>query len=396
MLIKDVKQWVGNADSLIGKKANWRSFYEVTGKPYGWILGTFTTHDDLWGMPIKVGMNNWYVTGTVESALYNILDLQASNAIIDKIDKIIVPIFERKWKPLMHKFETLTKIKLHKQYKSEVEKFAIKNTTNSTSGILGKSHPHFGDTTNIPAYNMLLAQSHLYMSEIFHKYHTKQHPIVYTDTDSYFWHKPVNEVIRNCVPYPTLPYQSFENLPLEVGVRGESCKDGTIIFRGKMYYQNPTSIAFSGWKPFPRYFFKVLQTRPKINYPITIERQVSRKWKTRDKSVATLKIGRWHVKEERWKLSKLRSIFRADGKRKRESPHIIMTTGKHKVKRGDSYTLFLTNQKRSSRAWTIGESFDQLATMPWFADLAAETMDERLSEILKSYGKKYGRFGVLS
>lgn len=373
MLITNVKQWHGDFDDLIGHKATWQKFYEVTGVPYGWVLGTFTTHDDLWGIPVKVGWNNWYVTGSVPHSLYHILDLEASNATIDDCKAILVPIFDYGNNRLMEKFEELARIKLLKQYESQIVKFCIKNTTNSTSGILGKSHPNFGDTTNIPAYNTLLAQSHLDMSRIFHKYHSKQHPIVYTDTDSFFWHKPVEEIIEDCVPYPTLPFQVFETVPLEVGVRGTSRPEGTVIFRGKMYYQNENSMAFSGWKPFPRFFIQIIQNKP---HKIDIERQVSRKWRTRDRYVTSLKIGRWHIKRETWNIKKLKEIFRADTKRKRPTQ--------------DSYQLFLDDAKASSRAWTYTESIEILEKIPWDVALTAELLVDSIAEVAENSAEKDG------
>lgn len=379
MKIKNVRQWHGNADDLLGKRANWKKFYELTGSPYGWILGDFTTTDDLWGLPIKVAMNNWYVTGTVPHRIYHILDLEASNATIDKIDVILVPEFENGWNNLMKRFEELSRIKLLKQYDSQIEKFCIKNTTNSTSGILGKSHPQYGATTNIPAYNTLLAQSHLYMSEIFHKYHTPEHPVCYTDTDSYFWHKPVDEVLRNCEPYPTLPFQVFDTLPLEVGVRGESRPEGTVIFRGKMYYQNKNNIAFSGWKPFPKFFFDIVENKRK---EAVIERQVNRKWKTRDKRVATLKIGRWYILREKWDFKKITQIFRADTKRCRPTQN--------------SYALFLKNANASSRAWTYTQSLDALINRHWDVSLSGEQYTEAMQIFAALSASKEAESGVLS
>jgi hypothetical protein len=348
MLIKDVAQFYGNHNGLHGK-ITWQKFYEQTGYPYGWILGDFKTESDLWGMPTKVGENNWYVTGTLKNQLYSTLDLEASNTEILDIQTVLIPVFtsDVAFVNTMRKYEELTQIKLLNKYKSQIEEYCIKSTTNSTSGILGKSHPKFGSTTNIPAYNTMLAQSHLYMSEIFHWFHTQEHPIFYTDTDSFFWHKPVNQTIRNCEPYPTLPFQVLDTIPFKVGVKGEGT---TIIFRGKMYYQNDTSLGFSAWKPFPQHFKKIIKEKPTET---TIERQITRKWRTRDKTVTTLKVGRWFIKQEHWNLEKLKQIFRADDKRCRHSY--------------DSYQLFLEDKSLNSRAWTITEATQKLSQKQWTA-----------------------------
>jgi len=146
-----------------------------------------------------------------------------------------------------------------------------------------------------------------------------------------------------------------------------------------MYYQNENSMAFSGWKPFPQYFIKILENKP---HEISIERQVSRKWKTRDKSIASLKIGRWHIKQERWNLAKLKQIFRADTKRKRLTQ--------------DSYQLFLDNKSASSRAWTYAESIAALDNMPWNVTLSAETFLEQLRKIDPLYLGEYGVNGEIS
>lgn len=349
MLIRDVQQWQGDADDLYGK-LDTQTFYEQTGSPYGWILSDFKTESDLWGLPVKIGDNNVYVTGTLKNRLYSTLDLQASNAVITDVQAVLTPVFssDPAFVNPMRKYEDLTKVKLASQYKSEIESHCIKSTINSASGILGKSHPNFGATTNIPAYNAMLGQSHLFMSEIFHRYHTQAHPVIYCDTDSLFWHKPIEEVIRKCTPYPSLPFQMLETVPLKIGVKGESQPEGTIIFRGKMYYQNENSLGFSAWKPFPQFFTRIIKEKP---LDITVERQISRKWRTRDGNATALKIGRWFIKREHWNLEKLKQIFRADNKRQRDTY--------------DSYELFLNDAHTTSRAWTAREALRKLGETPW-------------------------------
>ena len=349
MLIRNVEQWRGNVDKLYGK-LDWRVFHEQTGSPYGWILGDFKTESDLWGLPVKVGDNNWFLTGTLKNRLYGTLDLEASNAEVLDVQAVLTPVFssDPAFVDPMRKYEELTKVKLAGQYKSEIESYCIKSTINSASGILGASHPNFSATTNIPAYNVMLGQSHLFMSELFHRYHTSQHPITYCDTDSLFWHKPIEETIRDCTPYPSLPFQVVETVPLKIGVKGESRKEGTVIFRGKMYYQNASSLGFSAWKPFPQFFTRIIKEKPS---EITVERQVSRKWKTRDSSVTALRVGRWFIQREHWNLAKLKQIFRADSKRARNT--------------FDSYQLFLEDAHTASRAWTVPEALQKLGETPW-------------------------------
>lgn len=349
LLISDVQRWNGNHDNLHGHLTQ-TAFMEATGSPYGWILGDFRTNDDLWSLPIRVADNNWYVVGTLKNHLYNTLDLEAANAKVTNVDAVLIPVFsnEPAFVHPMRKYEELTKMKLAGQHKSEIESYCIKSTINSLSGILGKSHPNFSATTNIPSYNIMLGQSHLYMSEIFHRYHSVQHPINYCDTDSLFWHKPIEETIRDCTPYPSLPFQVLETLPLKISVKGESQLEGTIIFRGKMYYQSDNSQGFSAWKPFPQYFKRIIKQKPT---EIDIERQVSRKWNTRDSNATALKIGRWFIKREHWNLEKLKQIFRADDKRCRETY--------------DSYQLFLDGTRSTSLAWTARQALAILEEKRW-------------------------------
>lgn len=349
LLIKNVTQWHGPQDQLLGK-ITWQNFYEHTGYPYGWLLGDFKTDSDIWALPLKIGNNNIYVTGKVKHTLYSTLDLEASHAEALDIQAVLIPEYstDPAFINPMKKYEQLTQIKISGHYQSEVEKHCIKSTLNAASGTLGKSHPTFGPTTNLPAYNTMLAQSHLLMSQIFQMYHTPQHPVHYCDTDSLFWHEPIEKTIKECQPYPTLPFQILQTLPLKLDVKGTSRPEGCVIFRGKMYFENENSKAFSAWKPFPKYFSQIINAR---TTEATVERQICRKWQTRDTKAITLKIGRWFIKKEHWNLDKLKQIFRADPKRCRATY--------------DSYQLFLEGKSQTSQAWTAQQAINKLAETPW-------------------------------
>jgi hypothetical protein len=358
-LIRDVKEFVGDKLRLLGK-ASWQNFYAVTGTAYGWILGDFRTESDLWGLPIKQADNNWFVTGILRNRLYHVLDLEASNAEILRVDAVLVPKFDTNQPSVdrMRKYEELTDKKLgHKCGTNKIEEHCIKMTTNSAYGVLGKSHPDFATYTNLPAYGTILAQSHLFMSELFHKFS----PIVYTDTDSFFVNKPVKGTIRECEPYPTLPFQRLATVPLIVDVKAQSKPTGAIVFRGKMYsglvFEGVDINAFSAWHPHPKYFAEILEIRP--TEPFTVEQQASRKWRTRDKSVTALRVGGWFVEKVEWNLAKLKEIFRADTKRKRDNP--------------DSYQLFLDGKSATSRSWTVDEALRLLETTPWQLEIGKLT-----------------------
>ena len=341
MRICGLESYDGPTNKLLEPKFTWQRFSEVTGKPFGWILGDFRTDDDLWALPIRGRNNNWYLTGQFDRFLYHTLDLEASSVEILKIRHVFLPVFsnkEDKFTNSMRMYEELARRKLLGEYKDEIEKACIKNTLNAASGYLGRSHPTVGLETNPAAYSTVLAQSHLDMSRIFHRYHTPNHPIEYTDTDSFFWYQPVNTTFETVYPYPNLPFQVIESFPINIVVKGESRIEGIQIHRGKMYFQNPESYACAGWKPYRDDYRRICEELPTTT---TVQIQVSRRWRTKDHRAARLKTGRWYIAEDKYNLAKLKQLFRADKKRRRETY--------------DSYQLCLDNEKRSSRAWTLDE-----------------------------------------
>ena len=343
MLIKDLQLWNGDKTRLLGP-VTWERFYEVTGAPYGWILGDFHTDDDIWGLPVKREDNNWFCTGDFRESLYHTLALEAANADAIRIHQILLPTYatknDLKYHNSMENYERLTIIKLDKIYKGDVQKHCIKSTINAATGVLGQAEPTIKQWTNPLAYNTLLAESHLIMSQLFHQHQSETHPIFYMDTDSFFWDQPVEKTLGFLEPYPTLPFQVDNPLPLTVGVKGESGPEGCVIFRGKMYYLNHELRAYSAWKPKPEYFNQIVEGHLK---ECDVERQVSRKWKTKDKTAKPLKIGRWFVKKEHWNFATTKRIFRADPKRCRVTR--------------DSYQLFLNGESQTSRAWTRDEAY---------------------------------------
>jgi hypothetical protein len=348
-LIRDIQEWQGDKTRLLGPMTA-EKFYEVTDHPYGWIQGDFSTQDDLWGLPIRRRDQNWFVTGdNFRSFLYHTLELEAANAQVEHVSHVLLPVFVDltdltffKHVESMRRYEALTTTKLEGQFSSPVEKECIKATVNSGTGILGQSRPRIVETTNPLAYSTLLGESHLIMSQIYHKYDSPAHPIAYGDTDSFFWDQPVEATIGFLEPYPTLPFQIDKPLPLTISVKGTSRLEGCVIFRGKLYYQSETGQAFSGWKPEPRSFREIVENQLQ---ECEVVRQTTRKWRTRDKSVTHLRVGRWWLQKERWDLSKIKRIFRADDKRCRVSR--------------DSYQLFIDGQSQTSRAWTLEESYSR-------------------------------------
>lgn len=348
LLIDNINLWEGDRTRLDGPITR-QKFHEVTGSPYGWILGNFSTSDDLWGLMVGTQDQNWCCTGdNFDGMLYHTLRLEAANATVRRASAVLLPVFSTlpTFRNPMRLYEDLAQRKLTKGYKDEIEKFSIKATMNAASGYIGKSAHGIGITTNPAAYDTILAESYLLMSRIFHRYNSVKHPIYYTDTDSFFWDEPVDEIVEYLEPYPNLPYQILTELPLAVDVKGESRPEGTVIFRGKMYYQSKKSYACSGWKATRNDFIRIVEGKLQ---EANVRVQVSRKWKTRRRDVGSLQIGRWQVLNEKYTtLGNLRTgqgslmkLFRADKKRCRP--------------KYDSYELLLTDECVDSRAWTLNE-----------------------------------------
>jgi hypothetical protein len=347
LLICNVVLWEGDRTQLEGP-ITWQKFYEITGSPYGWILGNFSTSDDLWGLMVGAGDQNWCCTGdNFDGMLYHTLRLDAANADVKRANAVLLPVFSESpaFREAMRLFENLAQRKMGKQYKDEIEKFSIKATMNSATGYVGKSEHGIGLTTNPAAYDTILAESYLLMSQIFHRYHSPKHPIYYTDTDSFFWDEPVEETIAYLEPYPGLPYQILADLPLAIDMKGESRPEGAVIFRGKMYYQSKKSYACSGWKARRGDFVKIVEGKLR---EADVQVQISKKWKTRRRDVGRLQVGRWQVQNEKYTVignakgqGNLPMLFRADKKRCRP--------------KYNSYELFLIDEHADSRAWTLDE-----------------------------------------
>jgi hypothetical protein len=105
-----------------------------------------------------------------------------------------------------------------------------------------------------------------------------------------------------------------------------------------MYFQDSTSLAASGWKARPDDYEKIIKNKLTEAY---VERQITRKWKTKDHTVAVLKTGRSHIRREHYSLVKIKELFKADNKLCRDTY--------------DSYQLILDNRMQPSRAWTVDE-----------------------------------------
>lgn len=296
--------------------------------PYAWIEGVFESHNDIWGLPKRGNQRNYYVVGDDIDGMYHTYDLLAAKAKIKKVDKILIPKFKSSIE--QERFQKLTMKKLEHDYDSIPEKYCIKGVLNSLTGKLGQAKPQVSVTSNFPAYSTILAGSHYLMSQMFDQYA----PVYYTDTDSFFSCDPVNSEVMTL----TSIRKPHWTVPVEVEVKGESDDLGTIIFRSKHYYQSESSFGFHGWKAFWTDWFKIVTELPN---GISVNRQIARTFRTRDKKAQELQIGRWMTIKELYTNDKLVRLFRADDKRVR--------------KNYDSYVLAQNRQKSESQAWDYND-----------------------------------------
>lgn len=328
---------VTSTNALMIKDVEWMTDEELDAirkpsdvYPYAWLAGTFETRgpDDLWGLPMRSGERNYYVTGRV-TGFYNSLDLQASHAeIIGDLDLGLKPVFRRE-REMHEKYANYLLKKLKKGFRSEVERTAAKEVLNASYGSLGMTHPRPSIRSNFPAYSVVLAQSRWLMSKIFDM---APKPIHYMDTDSIF-------VERKTLQGKIMDLTDLEgriSLPLILEEKGfgETPK----IFRSKHYYLNEDNYGFHAvvidlddWK-------RIVTTLPTAD---VVRRQIRGTLLTRSKRAKELQIGRWFTVHLSVTLDRLRTIFHADDKRCRESY--------------DSYDLVRQGKWIPSRSWTKKE-----------------------------------------
>lgn len=200
---------------------------------------------------------------------------------------------------------------------------------NSSTGKLGQCEPP-AMTSNYPAYSTIVAGSHYVVSKIFD---ILNEPVYYTNTDSFFTDHKIERVM-----FSLTSIDGEWTVPVRVDIKGESDEYGAMIFRSKHYYQNLNVYAVQGWKCFIDDWFKIIYELPE---GITLRRQITRTFRTRDKKAQRLRIGRWEVLKENYDIDRLERLFKADDKRVRPDYN--------------SYRLCQQKKAVKSRAWTWQE-----------------------------------------
>lgn len=294
-------------------------FNELNTRKYGWVEGTFKSQNDLWGIPLR-GRNNFYAVGTV-TGFYSTFDLIASKAEIMHIAHAFKPVFEPS--PLHEKYVKMTLERVEGKLEDKEKMFA-KAVLNSLSGKLGQSHP-IARTSNFFAYNTLLAHSHAIMSRLFDKCKTD---VLAMDTDSIF-------------SYNDMSGKQFElsdgaySIPLIMDVKG---KGDLSFFRSKNYIlktsEGKNLFGRHGWVYFLEDFLKLadgstteLYTRQDIKHTLL----------TRQREALKMAKGRWRTKPVTLTLEKIKSLLKADAKRRRATY--------------DSYQLVMEKRSIPSQAW---------------------------------------------
>ena len=292
-----------------------RETKEQPSTPLYWIYGIFDVPKGF-GLPLKVSDHNVYVYGVV-SGLYCNLELEASHAKPLRTYSFLEPVYRESSE--QQKFDKMVWERFEGNLPVEDNQF-YKSMLNTVIGKLGQYRPE-ASTSNYVAYSAVMAMSHLVMSNVFSQFNT----VFYMDTDSVFVKAKREGKLFD---------MNFNNKSVPVLLEVKGYGEESYVFRSKLYWLNQDDFAYHGWKCSKTDFHNIIQTFPETNL---VTRQVTKGFKTKDKKVSNLTIGRWVKVEEELDEEKLKSLFRADPKRKR--------------KNYDSYTLCKNKQSIASEQW---------------------------------------------
>jgi hypothetical protein len=285
---------------------------------YGWMLGTFESKNDYWGIPLR-GRNNFYATGTI-TGFFHTFDLMASKAKIKFISQAYKPVFQSS---LLHSnFVKQTLDRVEGRLKG-TDKMYAKAVLNSLTGKLGQSHP-ISTRSNFYAYSTVLAHSHAIMSQLFDRCTTEK---LAMDTDSIFSY---NNMAGKWLELDEGEY----SIPIIISV---VARGNLSFFRSKNYImktEDGFAVGRQGWVYFVEDFKKLhdgtlteLLTRQDIKHTLL----------TRTREALKMAKGRWRTKPVVLTLEKIKELLQADPKRERTTR--------------DSYGLVMEHKSSPSHAW---------------------------------------------
>ena len=300
---------------------------DLNEKRFGWVLGTFETYNDLWGLPIHA-KNVTYVTGQV-TGFYHTFDIAAAKAKIINVCKAYKPIWCFDRLEAHAKFARMLSKRIEGELDVRQARFA-KAVLNSTYGKLGQSHPE-AVTTNHPAFSTVLAHSHLVMSKLFDKCPSN---ILGMDTDSIFSQTDMSG---------TYGYLSDgeHSIPLIMEAKG---KGDLAMFRAKTYMlrQEGKPIRVYGrhvWHYFIEDYLGLWERR---DFPFWTRIEVKHTLKTRNREALKLPLGFWSEKPVKLTKEKISDLLEADNKRERLTY--------------DSFALFQQRRSMRSQTYTINDA----------------------------------------
>jgi len=300
---------------------------DLNEKRFGWLLGTFETDNDLWGLPIHA-KNVTYVTGQI-TGFYHTFDIAAAKAKIVHVSNAYKPIWRLDRRMFQSKFAKMLSKRVEGKLDARQARFA-KAVLNSTYGKLGQSHPEAA-TTNYPAFSTILAHSHLIMSKLFDKCSTD---ILGMDTDSIFSQTDMTGTFGDLT-------DGEYSIPLIMEVKG---KGDLAMFRAKTYMmrQEGKPIRVYGrhvWHYFIEDYFGLWE---RTDFPFLSRIEVKHTLKTRSKEALKLPLGFWREKPVKLTKEKISDLLEADNKRKRSTY--------------DSFALFHQRRSMRSQAYTMNDA----------------------------------------
>jgi hypothetical protein len=329
---------------------------------YGWIEGTFETHSNYWGLPVKKYGRTYYVNGTVQG-IYHSCDLAAAEARVKNVVRIIYPVYDEKQNRNQQKFNDLLTKRLEGKV-DDIESMRIKAILNAASGKLSQRNPVMTPQTNFPAYSQLLAYSHLIMATLLRNYPAMPLGIA---TDSIFgqtdWTGKKFEVSNQPYSFPVILDKKG------VGNLAQFKTSMYILMDESQPIQMPDNpkYAAKGWLYKLEDYFKLYTGKVET---LETRKDVRRTLKTQNKLVKTTELGYWISEKATLDKEKIHGLLRADTKRNRPTY--------------DSYTLVGQGLAVSSTPWEKTELDDPNSGA---APVLEGSFDKRIREVQEAWNK---------